>query len=143
MNGSTNASNIGGTVGSDTKPIKIVDGQAVAVTNNLIPDSVTTTTISLSNLIPNYSTGSMKITKIGSHMIIYNFCDVKITALIGYDVAVSQLPGGAYATNTPRAVLGDDANVSALAYIADGETYVKLRFSKANTYTSGSLIVFY
>ena len=36
MKGTTNASNIGGTVGTDTKPIKIVDGKAVAVSNNLV-----------------------------------------------------------------------------------------------------------
>lgn len=36
MDGSTNASNVGGNVGSDTKPIKIVNGQAVAVNNDLI-----------------------------------------------------------------------------------------------------------
>lgn len=39
MKGATNAMTIGGTVGSDTKPIKIVDGQAVAVTNDLAVDS--------------------------------------------------------------------------------------------------------
>jgi len=39
MNGSTNASNIGGTVGSDTKPIKIVNGVATAVTYTLLTDA--------------------------------------------------------------------------------------------------------
>ena len=39
MRGQTNASNIGGTVGSDTKPIKIVNGVATAVTNDLAVDS--------------------------------------------------------------------------------------------------------
>lgn len=38
MRGQTNASNIGGNVGSDTKPIKIVDGVATAVTNDLAFD---------------------------------------------------------------------------------------------------------
>ena len=33
MRGQTNASNIGGTIGSDTKPIKIVNGVAVPVAN--------------------------------------------------------------------------------------------------------------
>ena len=36
MRGVTNADNIGGTVGSDTKPIKIVNGQAVAVSYDVI-----------------------------------------------------------------------------------------------------------
>lgn len=44
MKGATNAMTIGGTVGSDTKPIKIVDGQAVAVTNVLV-DVVSNQTI--------------------------------------------------------------------------------------------------
>lgn len=39
MRGQTNASNIGGNVGSDTKPIKIVNGVATAVTNDLAVDS--------------------------------------------------------------------------------------------------------
>ena len=35
MRGQTNASNIGGTVGDDTHPVKIVNGVATAVTNEL------------------------------------------------------------------------------------------------------------
>lgn len=35
MKGSTNAINLGASVGTDTKPIKIVDGKAVAVTDAL------------------------------------------------------------------------------------------------------------
>ena len=36
MRGATNASNIGGTVGSDTKPIKIVNDVATPVANDLV-----------------------------------------------------------------------------------------------------------
>ena len=39
MRGQTNASNIGGSIGSDTKPIKIVNGVATAVTNDLALNS--------------------------------------------------------------------------------------------------------
>ena len=37
MRGQTNASNVGGTVGNDTQPIKIVDGVPQAVTSALMP----------------------------------------------------------------------------------------------------------
>ena len=36
MRGPTNAETVGGTVGSNTKPIKIIDGQAVAVDYDVI-----------------------------------------------------------------------------------------------------------
>lgn len=39
MRGQTNASNIGGNVGSDTKPIKIVNGVPVAVAYDLLSTS--------------------------------------------------------------------------------------------------------
>lgn len=39
MIGDTNAQSVGGTVGTDTKPVKIVDGIAVAVTNDLISNT--------------------------------------------------------------------------------------------------------
>lgn len=40
MKGSTNAQTIGGTVGSDTKPVKVVGGIATAVTYDLIQNRV-------------------------------------------------------------------------------------------------------
>lgn len=40
MRGTTNAQTIGGTVGSDTKPVKIVDGKAVAVANDLLAGKI-------------------------------------------------------------------------------------------------------
>ena len=56
MRGQTNASNIGGTIGSDTKPIKIVNGVATPVTNHLgIPNTFINTQIDVT-IPPNTNT---------------------------------------------------------------------------------------
>lgn len=139
----TNATYLGSSsanVGSDTKPVKIVNGQAVEVTNNLIKDVITTRSIDLSNLLPNFLSGWVTEIKIGDHTIIYEFADVRVTSLAGYDVAIATLPS--VATTSPRAVLGSENGISGFAFVIQGDLYVKLRMSQTSHYTSGQLIVF-
>ena len=79
--------------------------------------------------------------RIGDHIAIYEFSDLRVTALAGYDIAIATLPSNA--TSSPRALLGDESGVSGLAFVIKGTPYVKIRFSQANHYTSGQLVVFY
>lgn len=51
MDGSTNASNVGGTVGDDTHPVKSVDGVLVPVNNDLMRQAYTHSTQTVAGMV--------------------------------------------------------------------------------------------
>ena len=125
----------GGTVGSDTKPVKIVSGVATPVTDDLIADKVTTSVIDISSL-PNYVGGSIIKATIGSHLIIYSFQDVIFSAATGA-VVIDTLPSNVL--NSPRAILGTLSGVQGIAY-AFYSTSVNMNITGID-YATGQMIV--
>lgn len=114
IDGAINYYELQGTVGSDTKPIKIVDGQAVAVAKNLVTsENVTLSPIVNSSYI---SSGSIFGCRTGN-IVNLNFQAVNFVSTASGVGVITNLPRGVYADSSPTPIVKWDGGVIGLCTV--------------------------